>query len=62
MDKALDVTGQLILPQIRVALTLVITEEVIIQTNALRIVGSHLSYCKYSYMGTIQNCFRIFFL
>lgn len=50
MDKALGVTGQPISPRMGVALTLVITGEVIVQTNALRIVGSHLSHCKCPYM------------
>lgn len=53
MDKALGVTGQPMSPKMGVAPTLVITGELIVQTNALRIVGSRLSHCKRSYMEKI---------
>lgn len=53
MDKVLGVTGQRMSPKMGVAPALVITGEVIVQTNALRIVGSHLSHCKCSYMEKI---------
>jgi hypothetical protein len=46
MDKALDAIGQHMSLQRLVALTLAITEEVIVQTNAKRTVGSHLKHCK----------------
>jgi hypothetical protein len=46
MDKASDAIGQRMSLQRVVAPTLAITEEVIIQTNALRTVGSHLRHCK----------------
>jgi hypothetical protein len=46
MDKALDVTGQLLLLQKVVALTHAIIEELIVQANAERTVASHLRNCK----------------
>lgn len=50
MAKALGGTGRLILLQMAVVRPLVVTGEVIIQTNALRIVGSHLNPCKSLYV------------
>lgn len=46
MDKALGVIGQCMLLQIVAALTLAITEDLIVQVNASRTVGSHLKHCK----------------
>lgn len=46
MDKVLVVIGQQILHQAVVAPILVITEVLIVQTNASRTVGNHLSHCK----------------
>jgi hypothetical protein len=53
MDKALDAIGQCMSLQMVVAPTLAITEDLIMQANAARTVGSHLKHCKcckeYSY-------------
>lgn len=47
MDKALGVIGQHILLQIMVAMIIATTEELSIQTNATKIVGSRLRNCKF---------------
>lgn len=47
MGKALGVTGQLILLQKVVALTLAITEEVTVQANVSRTAGNQPNNCKY---------------
>jgi hypothetical protein len=46
MEKALDAIGRCTSLQMVVALTLAITEDLIMQTNAARTVGSHLRHCK----------------
>lgn len=55
MDKALGVTGQHMSPRMEVALTLVITEEVTAQTNALRTVESRLRNCKFFYIEIVTK-------
>jgi hypothetical protein len=46
MDKALDGIGRHISLQRVVVLTLAITEDLMVQINASRTVGSHLRHCK----------------
>ena len=46
MDKALGVTGQPIMLLVMAAMKIVIIEELMVQENAVKIVESHLSYCK----------------
>ena len=47
MDKALGDIGQHIPLQMVVAQTSAITEGLTVQANAARIVGNHLSICKF---------------
>lgn len=57
MDRALDVIGQPTSLEVVAVLTLVTIEDLIIQTNASRIVGSHLSSCECQrvYIGKPEN-------
>lgn len=45
MDKVLGVTGQTMLLLVMAAMIIAITEDLIVQENAVRTVGSHLSKC-----------------